>query len=359
MKNETSPNTAGQISLETVLEKQSLFNGKLEFFNLALPLVFIFGSVITFFAGNQISLSENSPMNFLVRIILFNQMHIYLPLIFFLVFPEFKAWSKTKTVLLLSPSILFVAFFVTVGLVQYIFKIQTFEFIIFFIYLVRLHHSLFQVYGLHTLYEFKNPPQIVTEETKRKNYKPLFYALFFVLVPSYTLKYLPSLQPLLLSPAGSFMQHLTVALGLLITTWIVYLTAKEPQASQSNRTLYSVRIYLYALGPISPLAILGFAAHHGVEYLLVFHKMGKTSQKKLKQFYFYTIVFVFLPLLSLPYLYSKSFFQPFSQNSMGSLIIAFLLASEMTHYLIDSQIYKFKDKATRKEILPLLLKKNF
>ncbi len=358
MKNSTLPKIDGQMSPETVSEKQSLFHGRLELFNLLLPLVFILGAVITFFTGNQISLAENSPMNFIVRILLFNQMHIYLPLIFFLIFPEFKAWSKTKTVLHLSPPVLFIAFFAIVGLAQYIFKVQTLGFIIFFIYLVRLHHSLFQVYGLHTLYDFKNPPEIVNEETKRKSYKPLFYALFFVLVPSYTLKYLPSLQPLLQSPAGSFMQHLTVALGLLITTRIVYLTAKEPQASQSNKTLYSVRIYLYALGPISPLAILGFAAHHGVEYLLVFHKMGKTSQKKLKKFYFYMTVLVLLPLLSLPYLYSKSFFQPFSQDAMGSLVIAFLLASEMTHYLIDSQIYKFKDSATRNEILPLLLRKN-
>lgn len=358
MKNIILPHTESQTTPDPLLEKHPLFNGKLEVFNLIVPLVFLFGSVITFFIGEQISLSENSPMSFIVRILLFNQMHIYLPFIFFLIFPEFKAWSKTKTIFFLRPSFLFAVFFLSVGLMQYIFNIKTFEYILFFIYLVRIHHSLFQVYGLHTLYDFRNSPKLVTEEWQRKSYKPLFYALFFVLVPSYTLKYLPSLQLLLLSPTGSFLLQLTVAMGLFISACIVYLTAKEPQASKSNKTLYSVRIFLYALGPISPLAILGFAAHHGVEYLLIFHKMGKSSQAKLKKFYFYFIVFVFLPLLSLPYYYSNNFFQPFLQDSIESLIIAYLLAAEMTHFFIDSQIYRFKDSATRKEILPLLLKKN-
>ena len=69
MKSNTLPKIDDQMSPETVSEKQSLFHGKLELFNLLLPLVFIFGAVISFFTGNQISLAENSPMNFIVRIL--------------------------------------------------------------------------------------------------------------------------------------------------------------------------------------------------------------------------------------------------------------------------------------------------
>ena len=150
-----------------------------------------------------------------------------------------------------------------------------------------------------------------------------------------------------------------------MTIFSLFVTCQfYPKEMRRTKILLYLRLILWPLEPISSAAYFARRANHGIEYICVStHMVQKENLPNKKSFgllmLFGLIALVWLLLFLAEFNLPKNelsldyFLKPFS---LWHLLLSLRWAVDLTHYWVDSVIFKMKNSSTRKYIGPLLVK---
>ena len=162
---------------------------------------------------------------------------------------------------------------------------------------------------------------------------------------------------------GPKMKVATFFMGVAFCLYVYAITLQTHKFSQSNKSLYLLRIFLFPLSFVYlPCSIL-VAAFHGIEYLYVYKKLklnSKTPPRKgMALFAFwpvlaiFTVMIIFRPIgTGLGWLMDSDWYNASTLIRVSNTIFGALL---FLHYYVDSRVYNMKTSAVRDNIGPLFL----
>lgn len=334
--------------------------------NLCIPLVFFILTLVQLAFHHRMTNTEHHIGSFIVKILFLNHVHIIFTFWMLATFPEMKSWLVQRRQGLWRSVLpwtgIFLFFFVLFSVVQphlrhigdknYLGVITT------ALLIISFHHVYAQSRGLSLLYNRMVEKRFsLTAQEKQKvfsleKWERGFYTTLIgsQIVWIFMKLCFPHERKI---EAAVFLAIASVCVG-----GIFFCCRRYPYADRSNKTLYSLRLILFPLWPMSSLAVFGALAFHGVEYLLVFLKMyGKSEVPKQNKYIAWYIGSIIL-LLSLSFarhdllgfLYSKYI------SSRGLLTVMASLAGALSflHYYLDGVIFKMRDSLTREKVAPLL-----
>jgi hypothetical protein len=364
----------------------SLFRGYSERVNLLMPMLFVLLAIAEFKVGLPREVFRWN--RFLSETLGLNLIHNAFSL-GILLLPEFRDWLRTKSLATKSFDsarnwILSVLVIILVVQAKRWFQLERFGpfaaslqngypevmslgnfaslgFKFGLLYIV-LAHATWQTYGLSLVYnrEAKAHLPLTAEELEKFKtvewWERLFSRIHSYLVPIIVVFYAEILV--------SSWRWPTVAATSALVAIQIYLCRLYPLAHRSNKTFYQLRLVLWPLALVSPMALMGIACTHGTEYWCVFEKMVRRSRIERPSFS------VWMPTLYLSLLVGfLGVFKDYNSGGLPNLAhlwptlprdVRLVLASfsgtiTLVHYFIDSRIFRFSDLNTRKFIGPLLL----
>jgi len=133
---------------------------------------------------------------------------------------------------------------------------------------------------------------------------------------------------------------------------IILSSMLHPHWRRSNRTLFLLRLMLFPLSFIFPLA--GFAAVfvHGLEYEQFMYTVSKRAQEapsRLVVGFIAIMLLVALPLIHLPHLV------PQLSASWIFVFAALALTVDHLHYYMDSVMFRFSDAVIHRNLAPVAM----
>lgn len=324
------------MSAQPVLEK------KFEFLNLGLPLVFL-GLAVHQIVQNQ-TLSAAYLLNFelIVKVLFLNFSHTILSLAAFLFFPELRKWNREKAIFSMRPllffGVCFLVLFIFNTFAQF-YSSKALSILIVLGLIFGSYHNVFQNYGFMRLYN---------QSRQHLVQKILYFFLFLVTSSRFLLLFIEFDSSNLI-----FFKNFLMALGILTVVAIILHSLVMESPFSIYSFFYSFRLFLYALAPSSTYALYGFLASHGVEYFLLYLQMGKNSNLTVTRMHWLSVTVGLLALIGLP----KVLLSLHSAKLLPATVLtlkAFIFSCNVTHYIMDSFLYKFSHRVTRTHILPLI-----
>lgn len=351
--------------------KVPLFSKNLEYFNLAIPLLFYPLLIIDLFflpgvLGVPTRGTPDSIWDFIRNIIFLNSIHALFPFILLFRCEEIKNWIPLQKGGAL-------------GFWSRVIGIQSFFFLIFFemqtmsswaannlllevllsllLFGVVTHHPLAQIRGISRLYDEKNLPTdtLGTSKVKQgqKNEKYLFLLFIWGNTLFFSLLYLPSMLPF-----RTFLIPYAFAVLVLLVLAIFVNFFNFPRPWNHLKLLYLVRLFAFPLSFFSPVARLVTGSSHGIESFCIYrHMQGRSSNGKywinlpvlvIFSLIVFSIVFRYRYVSFLSWLRIESEFTSKAINSLGLSFI-------FTHYYIEAILYRFRKPDCREHTLPLLV----
>jgi hypothetical protein len=300
--------------------------------------------------------AENDWAKLIVTLVFFNYSHTLLTIAGIMVLPELRSWVRSQ----FRPRRLFVFLIITatIGIIS---VLKAYGFVgdqpsgramaSLFVLLIAAH-NLGQTKGLALMYnrtlgdlsEEEELRQRIVARTEKQIFNVLialltFEALTSVFVP---VNSTPVIYPIL---RGCFF----VFSGLLIFNALRY-----PRRFSSNKFFFLQCIWLYALLPFVPMAVLFLRAIHGVEYVFLAEGAIRRSKFSYSKFLiavtFAILVFGVL-VGSIVRMGDKA--TQVVPHGVFVALLALTTFTEFFHYYIDSLIFRFKDADVKAHIAPL------
>ena len=225
--------------------------------------------------------------------------------------------------------------------------------------ILSTHHMLMQMKGLSLLANrslskicLKNSAVDCISRWEKSLYWGLVISFIFLIYFYYPLSYMGGAleDPLRIEIEKlislDIVRLFFLGLNFLFVIGIIFINASK--AWNLNKFLFSLRLFLYPLAAISPIALYGVFATHGIEYLFVFNKFVSNPQSEKGSLIKISLFIMALLTLSLLPRYiwetgSKTHF-------LLVLFSAFGVALNYLHYYLDRKIFSFKDKIVREKI---------
>lgn len=333
--------------------RKSFLSDKLERINLFVPILFLFATIINFFLKNPSLKEEKNIFLFIGYIVFFNHLHIFLTPIMLIFLPEFKSWNKltlflsykTTSVLIFVFVIIFSCFIIVLHVNPTLFKNLIISFITVRI-MLGFYHNLFQSFGCFLLYNKVDIRSKVS--TLKRIYKSLFL-LLWIIGGSNALLNILNYGTFRDSVYSNVLTFSSVLIALVMIT----ITLK---AGSLNQLLYTARLLLFALIPTSIIALTGYLAAHGLEYVMLYFQICQNSNLKLSKNLFYFTTMAVLYVCSIPFILTTIFPNKSISYEFSMYVLVILGLLELTHYFFDSILFRFSSKNSKKLILPLLLR---
>lgn len=326
---------------------------KWEIINLLFPFIFIFLAIMELTFHFDFTRNDLKHIDFISKIVFLNHSHIFLSISMFIIFPEFRAWNHEMSLQRHNPLKLFATIFILLFALAFAgqFGDQIYRSSLLLVSLsVGFYHNVFQSYGFISLYSQEDNP--ASADKSRRVFKRICYLISIFVIASTSFRFFnPSIE---LKAIGIktmvFLSSCTAIAG-------VFYSCFGAQKHNIYRTFYLFRFFLYALSPISKFAMYGYLSSHGLEYLLLYLNMKSFSKTRFELLQIIGFSIAFILFLSIPRI--LSFFPGLSAlpASLAGLIRNTIFASTMTHYFMDSVVYKFRDPICRKYILGLFQEK--
>ncbi len=352
-------------ALDSATSKAYRIFGGFEHFNLVLPVVFIVASILTASFSYQFSSSEQSLLVFLRMYVFFNATHIFFTFVFLLYLPEGRqligeAWNLKKhwfagfafllfflplcailpQLLTLSPLVLFALLFVPK--------------------LLFFRHSIGQNFGMSLLYNKEAMTKLSPKEKDRllkfEKQERLYFKVFIILLVTYHFCKDIDFMRGMIHP-GIWFVMLTIT-----CTFIIAKIWNFPSKNLLYKKLYSVRLLLYPLTIVSPVAIAGAGAAHGAEYFFLMLSMTKKSSASGRNWARYLLpIMAYFIMVMMVFIYSKEFipaslkeFTPQFSKVSSLALLALIFTIRHLHYYLDAIIFKISDPLVKESIGPLL-----
>ena len=208
------------------------------------------------------------------------------------------------------------------------------------VHILVFHHSVWQVFGIAQIYRPGSSAN-----------GPHFEKLFFHGIVVCNILETFSLR-LSSAPALTFIVSTGLAIGIVCrSAWLF--------GWKSHRTLFLARLLLYPFYGQSLFVALLVGPLHGVEYVHITRKMAKncdfspTHQRKFWVVSVFGMAVMTFAIAMKPELLGQYFFGPSLPPTLA-VIVSLFMGISLTHFWIDSRLFKMKDPVTRQQIAPLL-----
>ncbi len=342
----------------------SPFNKKLEVINLVLPILFI---ILTFIVpeSNKLSATANFSIYLLSEFIFLNSIHVFFTITMLFFVPEFKKYivdkSKSMGCSVLNNWLRYF-FLVTLffSLLRYLSHMEgnsqiTLQFISFMALVVSMYatyHSLMQTVGL-SLNQYSSVLKNNNSETIKNIIKhermlsPLL--MIFTIILLIAAKLGSELTK------GLLFFSLCAVLFFYISWILLKVYALDAQLFKL-KILFHSRYFLFIFAFLNSFTIAARAAVHGFEYFMVTKKImsnTKISYTK-KSFLVYVSLASVFAFVMLYFIYVK-FNHIFFNNTavvkytfLDDFCYVFSMSLSLTHFYIDSFIYKMSDPIVQK-----------
>jgi hypothetical protein len=337
--------------------KSSIFNANHERINLLLPIIFLIVAMIELITWYTFAPEDKNRLLSYGYFLFLNHTHIFLTPLIFLLYPQANSWLKHKD----NSDFISKGFFIGTFAIIFVLMIMHLtipalqaKWISIFAFsattLLGIRHNIFQSYGFFCLYERKKPSSLRSNYKRMKLYKTLFYVLSFAVAMNAYLIYFS-----VYNVNKNYLKLVCALIGLLAAGAIVLLTMKEPGFEQSNKTLYSLRLLMVALAPVSVIAFVGYLSVHGIEYLLLFMHMKKDQYPIRQRIVFVLGVASVLFISSVPLMITRHDLTLIVPATLMIIFNAYVYSASMCHYIIDSFLFRFSTPASKEAILPLFI----
>ena len=357
-------------TLDASKRKAWLFHKPLELICLIVPMMFIPFAFYEIFAKPDWGTTEMMWTRFLTNTFLFNSLHVVLTFALILGASSLRMWVQENYKMSIKFWILrvfgifvfFTLIFWAAGahfVVQEKWR-QPFCFFLILAGVIAPHfHSVWQIRGISTLYDEGKTSYL---ERYLINILFLFFTLsqiarLLIEFPTVLTIFGPYVSKLQLLPLDKI-RLIGTWLGLLAASGVIVNSIRRKGLYMKRRSFFLLRLFLFPLGAYSFIALAATSAAHGLEYLAVFWKIsGVQPQDEKKQIRKYGLLsMLFLIPFMMPVYFV--FWAIFPKNGLLEFVSALGIAIVYTHYIVDGELYRMKDPATRKIVGPMLLEKN-
>ncbi len=287
------------------------------------------------------------------NIFLLNGIHLICPFIFLFFWPPgrtllVKKWAKQKTGILLSILVIILLSILSTQKLVLNSRMQTMneKFFIFFWLLVPICHSIRQSWGISFL---MTRSLLKTKKNNEYNFAGFIkwekitmnlYTVAIVFIFIFT-----KFNDLFFSKA---IVYSSIIFSLLITIYLMYKFIDIFKLIKTNKLFFYLRFFLWPFVLFSTAANWAMLLSHGMEYYALLNR--NTENSNLKSKIIYLSVIIFIPfVIFFEYIKLEDLFDNTDENPT---IISVLLLSlypflTISHYALDSIIYRFKDKDVR------------
>jgi hypothetical protein len=346
-----------------------LFHKPLELIYLLVPMFFFPVAFYEIFLKPNWGTTEMMWTRFVANTFLFNSLHVVLTFALILGASSLRRWVQENYKMSVNFWILrVVGIFTFFSLVFWAagahFVVQEkwrqpFCFLLLLAGVIAPHfHSIWQIRGISTLYD-----QGKTSYLERYLINILFslftlsqLARLLIEFPNVLTLFGPQISKLQELPLNKIRLIGTI-LGLLTAALIILNSISRKGLYTQRRSLFLLRLFLFPLGTYSFVALAGTSAAHGLEYLAVFWKVSgvqpNDEKKQIRKYGLLSMLFL-IPFMMPIYFV---FWAIFPKNGILEFVSALGIAIVYTHYIVDGELYRMKDPATRKIVGPMLLEK--
>jgi hypothetical protein len=348
---------------------------------LAIPTIGIGLTLILWAFGRfGISAPVTDLHQYLSSIIFLDSVHIVFTFVLMATLPEMREWSKSKETREktgwfkgLGPLARFAVMGTILGVIIWVIKVNPSTSTLFGMASVWLffellgpsHHTVSQMRGISFCYnsalrkKFKFSDEQKAMASKSEKMEKLF---FNMLLASELLYWFPEIfrADKYIIPGIDSFQLIGASLAISAAVALVVNGLYFPSQDKSKKALFLTRGFLFPLKMLSIISALAIRATHGMEYLIVFRKMVRSSQiskpKKSRVFLIAGIVsaayVIPFTVMGYGFLYKMTGFQASERMIAAAVIGTFIL--RYTHFYMDSVMFKMSDSATRAAVAPLL-----
>ena len=345
------------------------FYGKDENFNLVLPLLFIVATFVGFYFGIQFNSFEENLFLIVSQFVFLNWLHVLFTPYMLREYPELKAWYVNKCKQ--EPWTLF--WWITMWLVFFamsfwgLWAINTDNFwlkhLAFLVFSVRgmwgMQHAVAQWLGLNIAFNLdlqkqSGSPKLVQAQKIERRLARWFLILlnFNILIFAF---------PHLLVPYVPYCQFIGINLMLVVLIILFVNSFSFFNGKMNRKFIFQLRMILWPLAFLSPIALCGARSMHGVEYLFTMRKMRDNSSAGQKSWNWKLLIFLLLPL-GVMFLADERVLGRWAQEQIPQyklLVLAIWsagIASLTLHYYLDSVLFRMRDAKTKEAVGPLLVK---
>lgn len=343
----------------TCTVRVKLFGGIDEKINLAIPFIGFAAIAWEWWSGHQYTLTEQNGLSFVCRVIFLNYVHSLFSAATVILVPEVNSWfrDRLRRDRWLIPRWLFY-FFVTFW-VTFLGENYLPSYLIGLILFFSSYHILAQVFGMSLLYnrELENSIRLAPQErAKSRSLESGERWLSRMIVPSLAI---------VVVGRHSILESLiwiVVGFSMLSALGCVWIAARSPRSSRSNKIWFAFRYLAIPLFAVSTAARSLLLAMHGIEYLFVTKKIWRSSGMPAAKRRWAVPAAVMgigvVLLLTIPGqgLLGFMFVNRLSNTTIDALG-AFSFAYTILHVCFDHQFFKMRDAQTRARVLPLIMTK--
>jgi hypothetical protein len=224
------------------------------------------------------------------------------------------------------------------------------------------HHMLRQTFGLSLRYNERKAGVLSAVELQEirlrdgKTFQRLIAFNFVTLAATFGGFYWPAMA------VPETVYAALIAIGFLTALKFVYDSYRDGARLGYEKFRFSLRVILYPVSYIAPIAAFGIITMHGIEHVFCNHQMLRRSRKA--TFILSAAFFATLCLLMIYHAWARSAFPTLADmparmpNEISVIYIglfALYVAGGPMHFVLDAYMFRMKDKSTRELIGPLLV----
>lgn len=337
---------------------RSLFGPKAEAINLLLPFAFVAAFVIALTAGWKPTSEETSALVFLRNFVFFDSIHTIFTFVMLALLPEGRRLVKEATqksriwIFLGAAFLLATASFEALLYGPHLDPVWS-KLVIGIILGLSLQHVGGQIFGISTMYNHEALRQVHLNAVDAGRFKTLQVreakAFQWVI-------HLQWLAPFAVDKTLGIPSVLIdgyVSALLLASGIILYGSWRMNRLVPSNKFIFQLRLIFWPLAPAHEIGAMFLASLHGVEYLFINQRLlANSSWHKtwLRVGALCTVVFI-------GYAAFRQFLWSFSPQQQTWIVIAAIglcRSFDLTHYYLDSAIFRFRNEESRRLLAPLL-----
>lgn len=330
------------------LRNRSFLNFKSELINLLFPI--ILAPLVGFELFNFLSV-ELSRTEYMIysNVYFFNIGHNFLSLFVLFTMHEFKKWHVLENkknninlgvIIILILILNFTMQCLVKGYINIpLIEIKNLSFVYYGLFWsVASQHAIYQVKGFCRLYDRASNRTYTPKELIISNCLfnlILLLQIINVVFPNYF----------------GFAEGVTFAIWFSLCVLLLIFYESFYRTTNFIKFIYMLRLMVIPLIPFSTWATVIYGGFHGIEYLLIYNKMKKTSISHEKSKIGYLAIIILI-------LYSAMTYYYFSHQSDNNVLIfilgAILMSLSLIHYYLDHRFFRMRDISTRQIIGPLL-----
>ncbi len=319
-------------------------------------------------------ISYRSTLSIFLGILSLQSLHVVITYLGLLFVPEFKDWVRIKSknrparfwMKISALTLGFFALFFMVSNKHYHSPLTPdylIAFVVLFTLIATLHHRMSQTYGISLAYSQKKI-ELKPRDTKFFLFEKWgFISLFLCVVFLYCTQ-LPLLSRVLeqfgiqfakpiRTEAAKIFLGLALFAGSIIIISSLIENYKRSRSYLNFKSGHLMRTLLYPFSMLSTASLVAVECLHGIEYALVWKKMKSNSNNK--SFMTFLVITVSLLMISLFYFvtYVHEYWRQIEMKPSETehfwlrIAMASNMAITYTHFYLDRQIFRMRDKDTR------------